>query len=67
MVTQAQVPNQTIVLEHVFAKLLHARDVFEMDVCLKQTPIELDDLTQCQMLSWCFVQPPDSLNELWKH
>lgn len=35
-----------------------------MDIALKQSPIQFNDLAQREVLAWGFIEPPNGLYEL---
>ena len=51
MIPQAQVAQQPVVLQDIFAALLQARFVLEVQVPLKESAIKLDDLAEGKVLA----------------
>ena len=64
MIPKPEIAKQTVVFQHVGAKLLDFGLVFEMEVAFKEAFVQFDDLTQRQMLPRGLVQPTSSLDEL---
>lgn len=64
MISQAEITNHTVVLDHVLAQLLHTRLVLEVQVAFDEAFVEFHDLAQGQVFSRGLVQPSDGLNDL---
>ena len=63
-IPKPEIAKQTVVFQHVGAKLLDFGLVFEMEVAFKEAFVQFDDLSQRQMLPRGLVQPTSSLDEL---
>ena len=51
MIPQAQVAQQPIVLHDIFAALLQARLILEVQVSLKESAVKLDNLAEGKVLA----------------
>ena len=66
MITKAEVTKKAVVFQDIVAELLHSRFVLEMKIAFKEPLVQLNDLSESEMLSWSLVQATSSLNELYK-
>ena len=66
MITKSEVTKKAVVFQNIIAELLHSRFVLEMKIAFKEPLIQLNDLSEGEMLSWSLVQSTSSLNELCK-
>ena len=66
MITKSEVTKKAVVFQNIVAELLDSRFVLEVKITLKEALVQLNDLSESEMLSWSLVQATSSLNELYK-
>lgn len=64
MITQSEIPQQSIVFQHIIAKLRNLGLVLKVYVAFQETLVQLDNLTEREVLARRLVQPASRLNEL---
>ena len=64
MVLQAQITQQPVVPLDLLLEFLYTRLVFKVEVTSNESLVQLDYLTEAQMLARGFVQSPCCLDEL---
>ena len=64
MIPQTKIAESTIVFQHIVPELLHLGFVLEVEIRFNEPLVQLDHLSQCEMLPWSLIQTTCGLDQL---